>query len=75
MKFRINVIIIKIPFGFVRLLGPRLWVDVSRYEKIARKSKASEQEVSSGRFYTDKCAAHGHITAPERPLPHSEDVH
>ncbi|EED79678.1 predicted protein [Postia placenta Mad-698-R] len=40
----INVIIIKIPFGFVRLLGPRLWVDVSRYEKIARKSKASEQE-------------------------------
>ncbi|EPS97861.1 hypothetical protein FOMPIDRAFT_142801 [Fomitopsis schrenkii] len=30
----VNVILIKIPFGFLRLLGPQLWRDVSRYEGI-----------------------------------------
>lgn len=30
-----NVILIKIPFGFLRLLGPQLWADVNRYEIIA----------------------------------------
>ena len=39
---RVNVILIKIPFGFLRLLGPQLWRDVSRYgvlctERMLRK--------------------------------------
>ncbi|KAH9829481.1 cytochrome P450 [Rhodofomes roseus] len=28
----INVILIKIPFGFLRLLGPQLWADVNQFE-------------------------------------------
>ena len=42
---RVNVILIKIPFGFLRLLGPQLWRDVSRYEGIVASGVSPQEEV------------------------------
>lgn len=44
--YRVNVILIKIPFGFLRLLGPQLWRDVSRYEGIVASGISPREEVS-----------------------------
>ncbi|CCL98059.1 uncharacterized protein FIBRA_00053 [Fibroporia radiculosa] len=39
-----NVILIKIPFGFLRLLGPQIWADVSRYEAMATSGVLPKSE-------------------------------
>ncbi|PCH34324.1 cytochrome P450 [Wolfiporia cocos MD-104 SS10] len=40
----VNVMLIKIPFGFMCLLGPQLWEDVSRYEALASSRVSPEHE-------------------------------
>ncbi|KAI0931212.1 hypothetical protein AcW1_001326 [Taiwanofungus camphoratus] len=40
----VDVILIKIPFGFLARLGPQLWVDVNRYETIARSGISEKDE-------------------------------
>ncbi|KZT02231.1 cytochrome P450 [Laetiporus sulphureus 93-53] len=40
----VNVILVKIPFGFLRPLGPKLWEDVNRYELIASSGISPKDE-------------------------------
>ncbi|KZT73374.1 cytochrome P450 [Daedalea quercina L-15889] len=55
----VNVILIKIPFGFLRLLGPQLWADVSRYEDIVASGIPPREEPKNVLYFIVKAYASG----------------
>lgn len=71
---RVNVILIKIPFGFLRLLGPQLWSDVSRYEGIVASGVSPQEEVGVSFRRGDSVTKWPATIAQECTVSHRQDV-
>ena len=49
---RVKVMLIRIPFGFLRTFGPRIWQDINRYEDMIASGKLSlKSEVTLPRYF------------------------
>ncbi|KAH9923674.1 cytochrome P450 [Fomitopsis serialis] len=51
---QVNVILIKIPFGFVRQLGPQLWADMNRYEAMIASGIPTREEPKNVLYFIVK---------------------
>lgn len=68
--------LIKIPFGFLVGLGPQLWKDVNKYERLAASGTLNAKtEVSPDLMLSVRSCVHQISTAQKCSVPHHEDLY